>query len=352
MQNDKAEQKAKNNRKERLAMSQFYLNSEYVPVPLVFIEKFLPHANATFVKIYLYSLGIAAQGGSADYSAIASALGLLESDVMQAFNYWAEKGILKNENDNIIFGNMQTDSAPVSAPPKPMTDAPAERSGRPSYAPSEVANAIADNSTLSEMVMLAQEILGKTLNPSDTETLYWFYDGLKFSPEVILMLLEYCVSKEKRRMSYIEKVAVSWHERGITSMEAVNDYIKKDAERSGYIYSVRKLLGITDRALSQSEEQFINRWHEMYKMDEDMISLAYEQCIIQTAKLSFPYMEKILERWYKQGIHTPEQAEQDNRAFRNSQVQNQGPADVRTFGIYSDNYDHEKLEKLTRKKYD
>lgn len=333
-------------------MPQFYLKNDYVPVSTVFIENFLPNANATFVKIYLYALNIAAKGENADFASIASALGLLESDVMQAFNYWTEKGVLKTENNAIVFNTFETKNPDNFIQQNiPQKNSPIkERSTHPGYAPGEAARAVSENSTLSETVMLAQEILGKTLNPSDTETLYWFYDGLKFSPEVILMLLEYCVSKEKRRMSYIEKVAVSWHERGITSMEAVNDYIKKDAERSGYIYSVRKMLGITDRALSQSEEQYITRWHEMYKMDEDMISLAYEQCIIQTAKLSFPYMEKILERWYKQGIHTPAMAEQDNKDFRNSQSSSLPTS--QSFGIYNDNYDHEALEHLTHKKYD
>lgn len=331
-------------------MPQFYLQNEYIPISKIFIEKYLPSANATFVKIYLYALNIASKGENADFASIASALGLLESDVMQAFNYWLENGVLKNDNDRIIFNSFDNVSAPSPVPIQQKPPIAKERSSRPGYAPNEAARAVAENAALSDTVMLAQEILGKTLNSSDIETLYWFYDGLKFSPEVILMLLEYCVSKEKRRMSYIEKVAVSWHERGITSMEAVNDYIKKDAERSGYVYSIRKMLGITDRALSQNEEQYINRWHEMYKMDEDMISLAYEQCIIQTAKLSFPYMEKILERWYKQGIHTPAMAEQDNKDFRNSQTANSQVSP--SFGVYSDNYDHESLEHLTRKKYD
>ena len=59
---------------------------------------------------------------------------------------------------------------------------------------------------------------------------------------------------------------------------------------TGYIYSIRKILGIADRQISKNEEQYINRWHEMYHMDENMVSAAYEQCIIRTAKLSFPYI--------------------------------------------------------------
>lgn len=324
-------------------MPQFYIKNKYIPISSLFIDDYLPEANATFVKVYIYALGLASKGESIEFLDIAKALNLLESDVIQAFKYWAEKGWI-SLSDNMV--GFVTPSSPASntAPDNPENTLEFVQK-RPGYTTREVADAINSDSALSETVSLAQEILGKTLSPTDTETLYWFYDGLKFSPEVILMLLEYCVSKEKRRMSYIEKVAISWHERGITSMEAVNSYIQSEAEHSGYIYSIRKILGIADRQLSKNEEQYIDRWHDMYHMDESMISLAYEQCIIQTSKLSFPYIEKILERWYKNGIHTPEQAERDSREFKNAAA-----PDKKDYDVYNENYDHTSLEQLTRKR--
>ena len=334
-------------------MPKFCLNYEYIPVSKKFIERYMPKANAAFVKVYLYALNLAAKGENVEYSSIAQELALLESDVVQAFNYWRDVGVVELSENRVYFSDLApAPFAPQTAQPAIQeAEAPESDSTRPGYAPGQAARAISENSMLLETFSLAQEILGKPLNPTDTETLYWFYDGLKFSPEVILMLLEYCVSKEKRRMSYIEKVAISWHENGITSMEAVDAFIQKETEHSGYVYSIRKILGITDRALSPSEEQFINRWHDMYKMEEDMISFAYDQCIMQTAKLSFPYMEKILERWYKQGIHTIEHARKDNLEFKGTQENNPPVKNSGSFDVYSDSYDHDSLEALTRKKY-
>lgn len=331
-------------------MPEFYLKKRYIPVSYEFIEEYMPKANATFVKIYLYALFAASIQKNPEYLDIAKALNLLESDVVQAFNYWQEQGLVTISGNSVIFNEGETEAVPAAVQPVSGKNEKIKLH-RPEYTQTEIATAISESNTLSDMVQLAQEILGKPLNPTDVETLFWFYDGLKFSPEVILMLLEYCVSKEKRRMSYIESVAISWHERGISGMEAVNEYIKKESEKNSFIYSVRKIFGITDRAISQTEEKFINRWHDMYKMDESMISMAYEQCIIQTAKLSFPYIEKILERWHKGGIHTPAQAEKDNRNFKENHSQPQvpaGPSSERGFDVYYENYDHESLEKLTR----
>ncbi len=324
-------------------MPKFEWQEKYVLVPARFIEKYMPKANASFVKVYLMALNAATNNELIEYSAIARELNLLESDVIQAVNYWQEEGLVRVYDDVVSF---DVDKKPQKdIEDKQDIKVVPQKQKRPEYSQDKVAMAIAENNTLSEMVLVAQEILGKTLNPSDVETLYWIYDGLKFLPEVILMLLEYCVSKEKRRMSYVEKVAISWHERGVTSIDAVNEYLKKESERSGFIYQIRKTLGILDRGLSQTEEQFITRWKDMYNMDEEMISHAYEQCIIQTAKLSFPYMEKILERWYKQGIHTVEMAKEDSKIFKGEQQFNSKKGG---YEVYSESYDHNSLAELTR----
>lgn len=327
-------------------MPEFYLKNNYISLPLAFINEYLPEANATFVKIYIYTLGIAASHGNVEFLDIAKALNLLESDVVQAFEYWASKGWINFSGNAVLFTSPEsTDTQEASNVQR--TSASSFVLQRPGYTSSEIASAINADGSLSETLSLAQEILGKTLSPGDTETLYWFYDGLKFSPEVILMLLEYCVSKEKRRMSYIEKVAVSWHESGITSMEAVNDYLQAEAEHSGYLYSIRKILGISDRQPSKNEEQIIDRWHDMYHMDEKMVSLAYEQCILSTAKLSLPYIDKILERWHKSGIHTPEEAEKDSKEHKSTPPQG---TEKQGYAVYNESYDHSSLEQLTRKR--
>jgi len=44
-----------------------------------------------------------------------------------------------------------------------------------------------------------------------------------------------------------------------------------------------------------------------------MIKLAYEMCIDNTSKLSFPYINKILLNWYQKGVKTPEDAAENEK---------------------------------------
>lgn len=308
-------------------MPQFTTENNFAQVPFEFIENHLPKANATFVKVYIYLLMLATGGAEKSFAEIAKTLGILESDLMNAIDYWESDGILVKDGDNIRFSSAKASFKTADASP-----AKEEES---------IAEIIESDSKLADMFMLAQEILGKTITEKDMQTIYWFFSNLKMPVEVILMLIEYCVSKGKNRMSYIEKVAVSWSEMGLTNVESVTNYLKSEEQKTGFLYSVRRLMGISDRGLSQIEEQYLTKWHEEFLMSEEMIALAYEYCIIQTAKLSFPYMDKIITRWYNEKITTVAAAEADNKKFKNR-------ARTKDTAFGDNAYDSDSLEKLSR----
>ena len=312
-------------------MTQFKNNGEFVKVPKEFIKTKLPDANPTFVKVYLYLLMLSFENASIEYSQIANRLGILESDLLQAINYWISEGEITQDGNVINFSaHTATDETVQEFPSEQLKEHHTEN----------IADIVNSDKSLSDLIMISQEILGKTITERDMETIYWFYSGLEMPPEVILLLLEYCVSKGKNRLSYLEKVAISWKEMGLNTSDTVTAYIKSEEHKNGFLYSIRKVMGISDRALSQTEEKYLEKWHHEWNMSEEMIALAYEYCIIQTAKLSFPYMDKIITRWKNESITTPEAAEEDNKKFRSRSK----PED----SIFKDKYDHDDLEKFSR----
>ncbi len=310
-------------------MPQFTTEDAFVHVSFDFIENHLPKANATFVKIYIYLLMLATKHEKKPFDEIAKELDILESDLMNAINFWQEKGVLFADETAVVFGKRQNAPTEQEVPEEDIHNV------------NNIAEIISSDEKLADMFLLAQEIFGKTITEKDMQTIYWFYSDLKMPIEVILMLIEYCVSKGKNRMSYIEKVAVSWNEMGLNNLEAVTSYLKSEEQKTGFLYSIRRLMGIADRSLSQIEEQYLTKWHDDFQMSEEMIALAYEYCIIQTAKLSFPYMDKIITRWNSVGIKTVAEAEADNRKFK-SRTRSKDTA-------FDDNsYDSGSLERLSR----
>lgn len=309
-------------------MPQFIAENDFIMLPARFITDKLPKANPTFVKIYVYLAMLAQNSANIEYGEIANTLGLLESDLIAGINYWVGEGQLTLLGETVSLGKNNEDFSAVSESEKKSNQ-------------ENIAEIITSNRDLQDMFLLVQEILGKTITENDMQTVYWFYSELKFPVEVILMLLEHCVSKGKTRMSYIEKVAVSWNEMGLNTPDSVTDYLKSEEQRTGFLYSMRKLMGISDRSLSQIEEKYLTKWHEEYKMEEEMVALAYEYCIIQTAKLSFPYMDKIITRWHNENITTVAEAEEDNKKFKNR-------AKSADTAFLENNFDGIDLERLSR----
>lgn len=313
-----------------------------ITLDTAFIDTFMPDANGGFVKVYLYALMCAENGTEISNAVLASKLGMLESDIVQAFAYWQEKGAVEISDGAVLFKQLTSQ--------KVRTELPAERAEihvpkKPNI--ESAADALSENSQLADMCSYAQDVLGKTLSSQEASTLYWFYDTLGFEPEVILMLLEYCVSKDKRNMNYIEKVAIGWHEKGIRTIEQVDAFLKREADKGDYINVIRKIMGI-DRTFSKTETDYLFKWRDEYNMSEEMVALAYEYCVIQISKISFQYMDKILERWHKNGIYTVAEAEEDNEKFRKTVVQpkqsNSQPE------VFRDEFNHAELERMVWEK--
>lgn len=292
-------------------MPNFKFNMDFVPIPKDFVEHIMPSSNASYVMVYIYFMLLATTGKTLATGEIAKKLGLIESDVINAIKYWTDKGILAEKNDTVIIKKSVDEDISIDTDKKSIDD---------------IEDIISGNKTLSDLCLIAQEILGKTLASNDIETLYWFYDELGFSPEVITMLLEYCASIGKRNMKYIEKVAITWRDNNISTMDEAQSFITKISSNNSsgddFISSLQKLLGITDRKLSKNERLFIENWRNTLNMSADMIVLAYEYCIIAIGKLSFPYMNSILSKWAELGIRTIQEAEKEHESFKQNNYKN------------------------------
>lgn len=69
------------------------------------------------------------------------------------------------------------------------------------------------NDEIVQLLYIAEQYLGKTLTPTEMKKILFFYDELKFSPDLIEYLIEYSVSRGHKSMRYIETVALAWQMR-------------------------------------------------------------------------------------------------------------------------------------------
>ena len=74
----------------------------------IFINDFMPAANGEFVKVYLLGYKFAKENRSdINDENIADYLGILESDVRRAWDYWKKMGIVEIEDGKVKFVNLK-----------------------------------------------------------------------------------------------------------------------------------------------------------------------------------------------------------------------------------------------------
>ena len=161
------------------------------------------------------------------------------------------------------------------------------------------------------VVSQAQRKLGRALSTADLKILFGIYDYLALPPDVIFMLLTYCVDLFAEKygpgrlpsMRNIEKEAYSWVNKEILTLEQADEYIRSAAERRGRVNELRTAMGIRGRTLTPTESKYIVSWFDM-GFDNEAILIAYDRTVTNTGSLKWSYMNKILLSWHEKGIHT------------------------------------------------
>ncbi len=288
-------------------------------VPARFVEQYMPGAHGEFVKIYLLLLSAAQEGDSALTPAqIADRLLITENDVLRALRYWQSEGLLEftlSEDGTVtdlflLDPPVRESIAPeIALPDSPGTDKkPASRRLSPQHL-----NAVRQDPVMMQLLFLAEKYLGKTLTASDVSKIFFFYDELKMTPDLIEYLIEYCVTHNHRSMRYIETVATAWAEKGIRE---VSDAKKESTRYTREYYSVLKALGITNRSPVEEEIAYIDTWTDQYGFDFSIICEACTRTVMKTGQGSFPYADRILSDWKKQNVRTLDDIKKLDQQFQ------------------------------------
>ena len=270
-------------------MPKINLSGGTTAVPNFFIDEYMPKANAEFVKVYVYALRYAGQEVS--NGDIAERLGLLESDVVKAWNYWKKVGIVTEVGDVLVFR-----TGPVVNNEK--TKEQSVRATR-----SEIARMFRSDGTLSSLCTWVQNSLGKTLSSTELSSLYSIYTELGLPADVITLLVGYCKERGKDNLKYIERVAASWKEKGIDNIDAAEELCRNEEEMRREESRLKEVLGIrADRKLTDSEKKYIESWTKELGYSPEVIGLAFDQTMLNTGKLSWPYLNTILKNWHGKGL--------------------------------------------------
>lgn len=288
----------------------------FTPVSNIFIDKYMCDARGDFVRVYLLCLRLGYLQEETSIERIASSLKLLQADVINAFEYWEERGMMKVSPQGIIEilpdENRKIESKAVTF----------------------------DRAT-TEMLDGIEKLIARPLSSKEMDVFMHIIDDFKFTPEMVNILVEYCITRKKTDIRYIEKVAIGWHDSGIKTYEDAQNHITKHEEKWVKYRNVLNYMGFKDSEISKPQEEFLEKWIFKFKLPVDLIKEACRICVMRINEANFSYIDAILSDWNKNNIKSIkdlEKLEKKQKGLR------QSPSSSVVY-IGDRKYDIDKLEK-------
>lgn len=294
------------------------------PIENIFIDTYMPMANGTFVQVYLLGYKYALNREpdmNVNNASIARHLNIPLSDVLAAWDFWEGKNIIikhksEDEDENnygVEFVNLKqlyidNNYKPIySVPQENNIDKNDTDSGTLSPTDLVEANRIPE---IRDMFVEINKIIARELVPNEKlkviESLYKY----NINPSLIVEAFRY--SKKQKNVRHILGfsfgVIRTWYDKGIFTIEDLQQYLIEQGDRYGLYSRVFKALGFSSRGPTEAEMKTMDSWVDKLNYDIEII-LAACQKSSGTSNPNINYFNSILEDWYKKGIKKVEDIE-------------------------------------------
>ncbi|MBQ3259218.1 MAG: DnaD domain protein [Clostridia bacterium] len=275
-------------------------------LPAAVAEQHLKLAGPLQLKVLLW---FASQNGAFALSSCAAACGYSEADCADALRYWVSAGLLCEDGAPIAAAPAPAPSLPAAAvsPSLPPSPTPRPRAVKP-----QMKEVVATQKRSPQFAYLLDTVsarLGKPLTYGDMETLLYLHDTAALPVEIILMVVEYAAQSDRFSMRYIEKIALDWADKGITTLTAAEEhlcYLERGREALAKVQTVCAL----PRPLSAAATTMAlaEKWVFTWQVADDLLRYAYTVCLDSKGGFHAKYIDRVLENWRSQGIVSAEAA--------------------------------------------
>ncbi len=199
------------------SFSKDYNNTAFTSVENIFIYAYLPEAEETAVKVYLYGLYLCQNGADLTLKDMSSALKISDKEVTDCFRYWEEFGLVEiTSNDPLLINYL----------PIGLSGAKPRKINAEKY---------------TEFNHSIQKIIcGRMISTNEYSEYFRLIEDFNIKQEAMLMIAQYCVDIKGDNIGYkyISTVAKDFATRGITTPEKVEKELENYIVRSNEITQI------------------------------------------------------------------------------------------------------------------
>lgn len=299
----------------------------------IFINDFMPMADGSFVKVYLLGLKLLQEKkNDISIKRLADILGMTESDIKRAYNYWNSLSIVEvvetDDDFEVSYVNLKelyiNNIWNVTLPKNEMSD-------------------LLDNPRVAEFFSNIEFYMRKSISSSEKLNIY-NWTSIYNMPLFMIEEAFYFASeiKNKYSLKYIEKIVMNWADKNIRTLESMNEYNLLH-EKSYFRYNkVMEAIGLSKKNFNKYDFEMINSWYEDF--DDEIIMEATSK-IVNASAPSVSYVNGVIENWKKKGYKTLEEVRSSEKP-----KPLHGKRKFETINKTTNKYSKEELEEIARKK--
>ena len=251
-------------------------------------------ASAAELKVLL---ALKELGGTASDDELSDLCEVSKARVSAAIALWQESGVIapmEHGKEVSFFGNKVTEEFAERETLGELYDESAK----------SVAKTIRDKRLASLFDEIANMMGKAMLTPQEIKKISELASQYELSEEYIATLAAHLLAEGKLSVGILVRRAMNLAGDGIITAEHLSLYISdKEQEKNEYM-EYRRIFGIFDRKLAPKEKEYLHKWSREYAYGTEIVTMAYDICVMNTSKLSFAYMDKLLNDWSANGCKT------------------------------------------------
>ena len=302
-------------------------------VPCIVADNLLKLATGEQIKVLLYLLRNSGRNVSAEEISVNTGVSVQQAE--DAVLFWQQVNVLSPEVPAISAPKsiMTVPEVPVvkpepavtaSAPAAVVPPQPAKPEPQPpirkreELKPSEISVILSESPHIAELFKAAEATFG-SVNHTMQNSLIWMTNYLGLKAEVILTLLMYCKQNDKYSVAYMEKIAITWAEKEINTLEAAQEETERLSSSNDFTNLIMKMFEMKRRPTTKQLE-IAEQWRSA-NYPHELIHLAYEKTIEQIERLSFEYINSILVAWAANGYKTEDDVKRSEDEYKKNKKQ-------------------------------
>ena len=190
----------------------------------------------------------------------------------------------------------------------------------PQYTQEDVMRRMEGDEAFAQLLREVERRLGP-LSTASLKILLELNEYLGLPCDVIYLLVNDCIACKEERfgagrrptMREIEKEGYAWARRELFSVQAVDEFLKKEQRRRRLYPDYMAALQMPARTPSPGEEKYIKSWLEM-GFPPETVAIAYDKTVLKCHEFKWPYCNGILKKWHEKNLHTPQEVQSETAA--------------------------------------